>query len=134
MGATESPPWDTVLEGSGRDLGAGFSDKFDVFEGSDAVETVLIGENDDIADPGRAGIFLAASVAFFCANMVSRSEGLGGPVVLLENPKPGRETEESAFLGELGLAGSISNSLCWVVSNVDIMLRILVSVNMGNQM
>ena len=49
--------------------------------------------------------------------MVSRNDGFGGPVVLLENPKPGRApTATSGFLGEFGLPGAFSNSLCCVGS------------------
>lgn len=81
-------------------------------------ETVRMGENEDIADPGRAGRFLFAIAAFFWANMVSRSEGFGGPVVLLLNPKPGRAATGSAFFGEFGLSGAFSRSLCWVASKV----------------
>jgi hypothetical protein len=77
----------------------------EVVEEIEAVLTVLVGEKDDIADPGRAGKFLAAIAAFFCASIVSRSDGFGGPVVLFENPRPGRTTG-SAFLGEFGFAGS----------------------------
>lgn len=66
----------------------------------EVVETERIGENDDMADPGRAGGFLAAIAAFFWANIVSRRDGFGGPVVLLENPSPGRATTVSVFFGE----------------------------------
>lgn len=49
--------------------------------------------------------------------MVSLSDGFGGPVVLLEKPIPGRAaTAASGFLGELGLSGAFSSSLCCVAS------------------
>ena len=83
-------------------------DDADTFED---VETVRMGEKVDIAEPGRAGRFLLAIVAFFWANIVSLREGFGGPVVLLENPKPGRAATVSAFLGEFGLSGAFSKSL-----------------------
>lgn len=76
------------------------------------VGTVLVGENVDIAEPGRVGIVLVAICAFFCANIVSLKEGLGGPVVLLEKPRPGLvELTAAAFFGALGLSGEFSSSL-----------------------
>lgn len=89
----------------------------DVTDDVEVVDTVRVGENADIADPGRGSMFLAAIAAFFCANIVSRKDGLGGPVVLLENPRPGRTTTASGFLGELGLFESVSNNLCCVASS-----------------
>jgi hypothetical protein len=85
-----------------------------MFEAVDDDETVRTGENVDIADPGRAGRFLLAIAAFFCANIVSLREGFGGPppLVLFENPSPGRTVTASAFLGEFGLSGAFSKSLC----------------------
>jgi hypothetical protein len=66
-----------------------------------------------MAEPGRAGMFLLAIAAFFCASIVSLNDGFGGPVVLLEKPKPGRTpTTGSAFFGELGLSGAFSRSRC----------------------
>lgn len=51
--------------------------------------------------------------------MVSLKDGLGGPVVLLENPEPGRAVAVgSGFFGELGLSGAFSRSLRWVASRV----------------
>lgn len=83
----------------------------------EVLETFLIGENDDIADPGRAGRFFVAIAAFFCASIVSLSDGFGGPVVLFEKPNPGRTpATTSGFLGEFGLSGAFSNNLCCVVS------------------
>lgn len=61
MGATERPPWATVVD-SGRGLTGPTSDDADTL---DDVETVRIGEKVDIAEPGRAGIFLLAKTAFF---------------------------------------------------------------------
>lgn len=61
--------------------------------------------------------------------MVSRSEGFGGPVVLLENPNPGRAATPSGFFGELGLSGAISSNLCCVVSRVAIILMIVSNVS-----
>jgi hypothetical protein len=37
----------------------------DIAEDVELVDTVRMGENVDIADPGRAGVFLAAIAAFF---------------------------------------------------------------------
>jgi hypothetical protein len=96
-------------------------DDIDAFE---EVETVRIGEKVDIAEPGRAGIFLLAIAAFFWAIIVSLNEGLEGPVVLLENPKPGRAATVSAFLGELGLSGAFSRSLACVASKVAMILEL----------
>ena len=49
--------------------------------------------------------------------MVSLKDGFGGPVVLLENPNPGRAaTAVSGFLGEFGLSGAFSSNLCCVAS------------------
>ena len=123
IGATESPPCDTVVEDSCRARTGAASD--DVFEAVEEDETVRIGENVDIAEPGRAGRFLFAIAAFFCASMVSLREGFGGPVVLFENPKPGRGTTVSAFFGEFGLSGAFSKSLCWVASSVAMILTII---------
>lgn len=110
------------------DLSGGASllcDDCDTFDVVDEDETVRMGENEDMAEPGLAGrVLLAAKAAFafFCASIVSLSEGFGGPVVLLEKPKPGRTAAGSGFLGELGLSGEFSRSLCWVASRVDRML------------
>jgi hypothetical protein len=115
IGATERPPCATVVVDSWRARTGAASDADEIFETVETVEedeTVRIGENVDIADPGRAGRFLFAIAAFFCASMASLREGFGGPEVLFENPKPGRTTTASAFLGEFGLSGAFSNSLC----------------------
>lgn len=118
IGATESPPWETVVD-SDLTLADG---AFDEVEAVEEVETFRIGEKLDIAEPGRAGMFLlAAMAAFFCASIVSRRDGFGGPEVLLEKPKPGRATA-SGFLGEFGLSGAFSSSLCCVASNVAMIL------------
>ena len=85
-------------------------------EDEEDVDTLRTGENVDMAEPGRAGKFLLAIAAFFCANIVSRREGFGGPVVLFEKPKPGRTVVVSGFLGELGLSGAFSNNRCCVPS------------------
>ena len=122
IGATERPPWATVVD-SGRGRTGPTSEVMDDADVLDDVETVRIGEKLDMAEPGRAGMFLLANTAFFCASIVSLKEGLGGPVVLLENPSPGRAATVSAFLGELGLSGAFSNNLAWVASRVVIMLR-----------
>ena len=94
-------------------------------EGTEFVLTIFTGENDDIADSGRTGKFLAANAAFFCANMVSRRDGFGGPAVLLEKPNPGRTTG-SAFFGEFGFAGSFCKSLICAGSSVAIIASALV--------
>ena len=122
IGATERPPWATVVD-SGRGRTGPTSVVVDDADALDDVETVRIGEKLDMAEPGRAGTFLLANTAFFCAIIVSLKEGFGGPVVLLENPKPGRAAAVSAFLGELGLSGAFSSNLAWVASNVAIILR-----------
>jgi hypothetical protein len=124
IGATERPPWATVVEGSGRARTGATSEICDVFEAVEEDETVRIGENVDIAEPGRAGRFLLAIAAFFCASIVSLREGFGGPVVLFEKPRPGRTATVSAFLGEFGLSGAFSKSLCCVESSVAIILTI----------
>ena len=110
MGATESPPWATVVD-SGRGRTGAASEAVDAVDDVEEDDTVRMGENVDIADPGRAGRFLLAK-AFFWASMASRNDGFGGPVVLFENPNPGRALTASTFLGELGLSGAISRSLC----------------------
>lgn len=110
MGATERPPWATVVD-SGRIRIGAISEAVGAVEAVEEDETVRMGENVDIAEPGRAGKFLLAKAAFFWASMVSLKEGFGGPVVLLENPSPGRATA-SAFFSELGLSGATSRSLC----------------------
>lgn len=61
IGATESPPWETVLV-SGRPLTGAASEPPEAVK---EFETVLIGEKVDIADPGRASKFLLAIAAFF---------------------------------------------------------------------
>jgi hypothetical protein len=94
----------------------------DIEEEEDEFDTFRTGEKDDIADPGRAGKFLLAMAAFFWANIVSRREGFGGPVVLLEKPRPGRAVVVSGFLGELGLSGAFSSNLCCVASRFAMIL------------
>lgn len=79
------------------------------------------GEKWAMADPGLAGRFLVA-MAFFCAIMVSRSDGLA-PIVLRERPRPGRAAG-SALFGVLGLFGSRSSAFCTVGSKVSIRLEI----------
>jgi hypothetical protein len=64
IGATERPPWATVVD-SGRGLTGPASEVVDDAGAFDDVETVRIGEKLDIAEPGRAGIFLLARTAFF---------------------------------------------------------------------
>ncbi len=64
IGATERPPWATVVD-SGRGLTGPASEVVDDADAFDDVETVRIGEKLDIAEPGRAGIFLLARTAFF---------------------------------------------------------------------
>jgi hypothetical protein len=122
MGATERPPCATVVD-SGRGLTGPTSEEVDDNDALEDVETVRMGEKVDIAEPGRAGIFLLAIAAFFWAIIVSLNEGFGGPVVLLENPKPGRAATVSAFFGEFGLSGAFSSSLAWVVSKLAKILR-----------
>ena len=95
---------------SGRTLTGPISDDVEAVEAFEEVETVRMGENVDIAEPGRAGRLLLAIAAFFWANIVSLSEDFGGPEVLLENPNPGRALMVSAFLGEFGLSGAFSRS------------------------
>jgi hypothetical protein len=80
------------------------------------------GEKCAIADPGLTGRFFAAR-AFFWAIMVSLSDGLAAPpIVLRERPRPGRAAG-SAFFGVLGLFGSFSRAFCVVGSNAAISLR-----------
>jgi hypothetical protein len=64
IGATERPPWATVVD-SGRGLTGPDSEAVDDADALDDVETVRIGEKLDMAEPGRAGIFLLAKTAFF---------------------------------------------------------------------
>lgn len=111
MGATERPPRDAVGSRCGR-VGA-VSEEADL---PDAVGTVLVGENVDIAEPGRVGRFLFAICAFFCAIIVSLNEGLGGPAVLLEKPRPGLALIAAVFFGALGLSAEFSSNLFWVGS------------------
>jgi hypothetical protein len=54
-----------VAEGSGRFRAAGASEVTDVIEVVEPFDAIRTGENVDIADPGRAGVFLAAIAAFF---------------------------------------------------------------------
>jgi hypothetical protein len=65
IGATESPPCDTDVGGSGRVLITVVSDAIDVIDDVELPETVRMGEKVYMADPGRASIFLAAATAFF---------------------------------------------------------------------
>lgn len=115
VGAAERPPWDPALV-SGRNLVGAASDAVEV------EETVRMGANADMAEPGRAGSFLLAMAAFFCAAIVSLSEGFGGPDTLLEKLEPGRLPAPSTFLGEFGLSGQFSSNLCCVGSRVAIIL------------
>jgi hypothetical protein len=110
---------------SGRILTGAASDEADIVEAAEDVETFRMGEKDDIAEPGLGGKVCFANTAFFWAIIVSLKEGFGGPVVLLENPRPGRAAAASVFLGEFGLSGDMSSNLCWVVSSVAIILKLL---------
>lgn len=86
-------------------------------------ETLRMGEILAIAEPGRAGSFLASNVAFFWAIICSRILGLLLVMVLLERPKPGRvEAGASPFFGELGLFGSLRRSFCAVASRSSLIL------------
>jgi hypothetical protein len=111
IGATERPPWDTNVD-SGRFLTGPASVVDEEADAVDDDETVRTGENADIAEPGRAGKFLLARAAFLWAAMVSLREGFGGPVVLFEKPSGRGSTACAAFLGEFGLSGAFSSSLC----------------------
>lgn len=64
IGATERPPWAIVVD-SGRDLTGPMSEAVEDTDAFEDVETVRIGEKVDMAEPGRAGIFLLARTAFF---------------------------------------------------------------------
>ena len=119
IGATDKPPC-VFTAGSGRCFDEAASVFVDIVE---EVETVRTGVKEDIAEPGRAGKFLVAMVAFFCASMVSLREGFGGPFVLFEKPKPGRGLLASTFGGEFGLSGACSRSLCCVASRALMILR-----------
>lgn len=63
-GATDRPPCDTEVEGSGRPREAVDSELAEVVDDIDVPDTVR-GEKADIAEPGRAGTLLAAIAAFF---------------------------------------------------------------------
>lgn len=108
MGATDIPPDFTASVDSGRWR------SLIGLEGSEApeapLEPFLTGEKADMADPGRAGRFLVARFALFCAITVSLREGFPGPIVLFESPIPGRVVGAAAFLGEFGLFGSFWRS------------------------
>lgn len=122
-GAPDSPP------AFGRVAVDGAVEAFDV------PDTVRVGRGGEIsmADPGRgrdgsiAEPGLAAMAAFLAANIVSRIEGLLVPIVLRENPIPGR-TAGSVRLGAFGLCGSFWSSFCAVASNVSIILAHAVSI------
>lgn len=119
MGAWDMPPEFTASVDSGRRGLAGL-------EGSGGLESplepFLTGEKADMADPGREGSFLAASVAFFCAITVSLREGLLGPTVLLDSPDAGRVVGAAPFGGAFGLFGSFCRSFCAVASRFSIIL------------
>ena len=112
MGATDMPPEFTARVGSGRWR------SLTGFEGSGApevpLEPFLTGEKADMAEPGRAGRFLVARAAFFCAITVSLREGLPAPMVLFESAGPGRVAGAVGALlgGEFGLLGSFCRSFC----------------------
>ena len=81
----------------------------DAVDDPETARVVRGGEKCAIADPGLMGRFFAAR-AFFWAIMVSLSDGLAAPpIVLRERPRPGR-TAGSAFFGVLGLFGSLSSA------------------------
>lgn len=120
MGATERPPRDAVGSRCGR-VGAVSED----VGLPDAAGADLVGENVDIAEPGRVGMLLLAICAFFCAIIVSLKEGRGGPVVLLENPRPGRELTAAAFFGAFGFSEEFSSNLFWVGSRSSAILKVV---------
>lgn len=67
IGATERPPCEDDVSVRVRETGALLETSAVLGAADDVeeVEAVRTGENDDIADPGRAGRFFVASVAFF---------------------------------------------------------------------
>lgn len=118
------PPALTEMVGSPRVLvPAGLADAAGWLDEPDVVRT---GEMCAMAEPGRAGRFLAAS-ALFWASMASRRLGLLEVMVLLDRPRPGRTGGASAdFLGELGLCGSLLRSF-WAVESRSAMILSRVS-------
>ena len=97
-------------------------------ECEDAFDAVRTGEICAIAEPGRGGKFLLATLlaallpalALFCASIASRRLDLL-PVVLFDKLLAGRAV--SVFLGEFGLLGSLTKSFCAVASKSVIILR-----------
>lgn len=99
-------------------------------EAFDVPDTVRVGRGGDIsmADPGLVGRDgsmadpgLVAIAAFLAAIIVSLMEGLLVPIVLRENPIPGR-TGASVRFGAFGLAGSFWRSFCAVESKLSMIL------------
>ena len=84
IGAPEIPPVEPNMADSGlaRTVGAAGG-------GCDKLETDLAGEKCDMAEPGRVGTVLVV-MARFCAIIASRTLGFEVPIVLLDNPRPGR--------------------------------------------
>lgn len=123
-GAPDSPPILVRVAVDGTRLGP---------EALEAPDIVLIfrgGEN-SIAEPGRGRDGSMAEpgreIAARCALMVSLIDGGLDPIVLFENPMPGRAAFTSVRLGVCGLFGSFSRSFCAVGSRVSMRLESRVS-------
>lgn len=117
IGATDMPPAFIEMDGSARDRTAGFVATL-VVDVADELDTFLVGEKCAMADPGRAGTFLAeAAIALFWPSMASRRLGLLAVAVLLDRPRAA-----STFFGELGLLGSFWRSFCAVASRSPMIL------------
>jgi hypothetical protein len=123
MGATDIPLALTEMVGSALvRVAVGRVDELEGWDEVDEdVDVVLTGEKWDMADPGRAGRFFVAIVAFFWAIMVSLRLGLLGPMVLFDSPRPGRA--DSTFWVGLGLLGSLFSSF-WAVPSRSAMMAL----------
>jgi hypothetical protein len=119
------PPALTAID-SGRALVGGLA--AGAVECEDAFDAVRDGEICAIAEPGRAGKFLLAALALFCASIASRRLGLL-PVVVFDRVPAGRAV--SVFLGELGLLESLAKSFCAVASKSAMILRPVSKWKMG---
>jgi len=125
LGLTGAPDRPPIL-GRVVEVEGGAMEEFEALEVVDPNLGFRGGEN-SIAEPGlgRDGSMAepGLDIAARCALMASLMDGLAPPIVLRENPRPGRTVPvASVRRGVLGLFGSFSKSFWAVGSRVSMSL------------